>query len=278
MKRILLCVLAAAWGLAAIGCSAPDSQQPASEKEFGKLYKQYSDRFHDKIAKEADTLKPEQMAAEASRLWQETFGPHKALLKQRAAELLKALDPSPAIVESAEKVGGQPSCTVGDKVYIEIASIARDPKAIAPQGDVAKHLLWNPMGAAQMALNNWLAVLLDQRAFAIRSVASNHASLTWEALDKNVDRPRLVLRQGPVLFTMDLARADDYYQVDKMRWLKEKSAGSVLSPEPRPPAAPAAPVKPPEKPAEKPAETPAPVKSPEKPAEKPAETPATPMQ
>jgi len=263
MKRVLLCVLAAGWALAAIGCSSSGPQPSSSSaKEFGKLYKQFADRFHDKMAEEGDALKAEQATAEASRLWQETFGPRKALLKQRCEELLNDLEPAPAIVESAEKVDGQLSCTVGGKVYTEIASISRAPNSDQPETAVPKHLMWNPMSAANMALNNWLTVLLDQRAMAVRSFTSSHASLTWEALDKNVDKPRLVLRQGPAIFLVDLSRADDYYRVDKMRWLKAKTAATTPAAKPVEKGT--------EKPAEKAAEKPA-EKAAEKPADKPAE-------
>lgn len=264
MKRILLCVVAAAWTLAAIGCSPSDTQLSASEKEYNRLYKQYADRFHDKMAKEGDAPKPEQMAAEASRLWEETFGPHKALLKERAGELLKTLDSAPAIIENAEKVDGLPAATIGGTVYLEIATISRAPESAEAKVDVPKHLLWNPLNAAQVALNNWLMVILDQRTLGMRSLATNYASLTFEARDRSADTPRLVLRQGPSVFLVDLSRVDDFYRVDKIRWLKAKTAGSVLVPELRPAAtAPAAPApsappaaKPPEEPAEKPAAPP----------------------
>lgn len=248
MKKVLLCVLAAAWTLAAIGCSSsgPQPSGSSSAKEFAKLYKQFADRFHDRMAEEGDALKAEQATTEAARLWQETFGSHKALLKQRCEELLNDLDPAPVIVESTEKVDGQPSCTVGGKVYTEVAAIAQAPNSQQPQAAVPKHLMWNPMSAANMALNNWLTVLLDQRAMAVRSFTSSHASLTWEALDKNVDKPRLVLRQGPAIYLVDLSRVDDYYRVDKMRWLKAKTAVATPAAKPVEKAA--------EKPADKPAE------------------------
>jgi hypothetical protein len=258
MKRILLCVLAAGWALAAIGCSSSGPQPSSSStKEFGKLYKQFADRFHDKMAEEGDALKAEQATTEAARLWEETFGAHKALLKQRCEELLNDLEPAPAIVESAEKVDGQPACTVAGKVYTEVASVAQAPPSSQPAAAVPKHLMWNPMSAANMALNNWLVVLLDQRGMAVRSFTSSQASLTWEALDKNVDKPRLVLRQGPALYLVDLSRIDDYYRVDKIRWLKAKTAAKPVE-------------KAAEKPAEKAAEKPA-EKATEKPADKPAE-------
>jgi len=45
-----------------------------------------------------------------------------------------------------------------------------------------------------------------------------------------------------MVYTVDLSRKDDYYQVDKIRWLRPKSMGPVVMPTPpadaQPPAAP----------------------------------------
>lgn len=264
MKKALLCLVAAS-AVIILGCSGSGpGAQTSSEKEYGKLYKQYSAKFHEKMAKDADTMRADEIAAQAIRIWDETFGPHKAILKQRAAEILKELDAGPPIVEGGEKSGGDQTCTIGGTLYIEIARIGRNLSAAQPTEGVMKHLLWNPLNAAQMSLNFWLNTILPPRVMAMRTLTSSHAGLTWEVADPNPDKPKLVLRQGPVVFTVDLSRVDDYYQVDQMRMLRPKTMKSIFAPDVTPPA-----TKPAETPAEKPAETPA-----ERPAEKPAEKPA----
>ena len=196
----------------------------------------------------AEELQPIQITAEAARIWDETFSGHKDLLKKRVAEILKELDAAPAFQED---------------LYLEIAAGTRvEPAADQPKGIVLKQFLWNPVGAAQMGLNNWLAKLLKPQSFGVRSVLTANAGLFWEAEDRNIDKPKLVMRQGPMIYKVELSRVDDYYQVDKVRWLRPKSMGPVnlQKPDGTPGDTPA------EKPAEKPAAAPA-----EKPAEQPAE-------
>ena len=74
-----------------------------------------------------------------------------------------------------------------------------------------------------MGLNNWLAPILNPNAFGLRSVMTANAGLFWEAIDSNLDHPILQLRQGPMIFIVNLSRKDDYYQVDKIRWLRPKA-------------------------------------------------------
>ena len=227
MRKLVVCVLTVAWATAIIGCGDTGSKTD-TEKEFLKLTKQYSARFYEKMTTQAETMQPVQVTAEAARIWDEVFSPHKALLGKRVQEILNDLDTCPPIQED---------------LYNEVASGTRvDPAADQPQGIVLKQFLWNPIGAAQMGLNNWLARLLQQQSFGMRSVMAANAPMFWEVTDRTVDRPKLVLRQGPMVYTVDLSRKDDYYQVDKIRWLRPKSMGPVVMPTPpadaQPPAAP----------------------------------------
>jgi len=227
MRKLLVCVLTVAWATAIIGCGDTGGKTD-TEKEFLKLSKQYSARFYEKMTTQAETMQPVQVTAEAARIWDEVFSPHKALLTKRIQEILTDLDTCPPIQED---------------LYNEVASGARvEPAADQPQGIVLKQFLWNPIGAAQMGLNNWLARLLQQQSFGMRSVMAANAPMFWEVTDRTVDRPKLVLRQGPMVYTVDLSRKDDYYQVDKIRWLRPKSMGPVVMPTPpadaQPPAAP----------------------------------------
>jgi hypothetical protein len=226
MRKLLVCVLTVAWATAIIGCGDTGGKTD-TEKEFLKLTKQYSARFYEKMTTQAETMQPVQVTAEAARIWDEVFSPHKALLGKRVQEILNDLDTCPPIQED---------------LYNEVASGARvDPPADQPQGIVLKQFLWNPIGAAQMGLNNWLARLLQQQSFGMRSVMAANAPMFWEVTDRNVEHPKLVLRQGPMLYTVDLTHKDDYYQVDSIRWLRPKSMGPVVMPTPpadaQPPAA-----------------------------------------
>ena len=268
MKKALL-----AWAVLASGCVS-DGGKSATEKEFQRLYKEYSARFHEKMVGTAETMKPVQITAEAARIWDETFAGKEGLIGRRVAEILSQLEDAKSYDED---------------LYLEIASGSRvEPSADQPKGIILKQFLWSPVGAAQMGLNNWLARLLQARSFGVRSVLTANAGLFWEVLDRSVDKPKLQLRQGPMIFAVDLSRVDDYYQVEKVRWLRPKAMGPVQLAQPpttppetpgttppaipgtTPPAIPGTtppatpPATPPEKPAPKPAEKPAP-KTPEKP-------------
>ena len=215
MRKVLVCVLAMAWVAGAIGCGGGPS---ATEKEFQKLYKQYSARFHEKMVVEAETLQPIQVTAEAARIWDDVFATHKEVLKHRVEEILRDMDTAPPIQEDQ---------------YLEIASGSRqEPPPDQPQGIILKQFLWSPIGAAQMGLNNWLSRLLQPNSFAVRSVLTANAQLMWDVIDRNIDRPKLVLKQGPMVFVIDLSRKDDYYQVDKIRWLRPRSMGPIMIPQP----------------------------------------------
>ena len=266
MKHLLMGALAILMALTTVGCE-PGKQDPSktsAEKQFEDIYKQYSARFHEKMVGEAETLQPAQVMAEASRIWEDVFGPHQNLLKKRAEEILASLDTAKPFDED---------------LYLEVASGTRvEPPADQPKGVILKQFLWSPIGAAQMGLNHYLARLLQPQSFGVRSVLTANAGLFWEALDRNIDRPKLVQRQGPMLYVVEVSRAPEgYYQVEQIRWLRPKSMGPMQLPEQAPaegqPAtgAPAVPPTTGTTPATG-APTPkaAPAETPEKPAEKPA--------
>ena len=212
MKKVLLAVLAVAWAVLALGCVG-DGGKSATEKEFQRLYKEYSVRFHEKMVGTAETMKPVQITAEAARIWDETFSGKEDLIGRRVGEILSQLEDAKSYDED---------------LYLEIASGSRvEPSEDQPKGIILKQFLWSPVGAAQMGLNNWLARLLQARSFGVRSVLTANAGLFWEVLDRSVDGPKLQLRQGPMIFQVELSRVEDYYQVEKVRWLRPKSMGPV---------------------------------------------------
>ncbi|MBM4018695.1 MAG: hypothetical protein FJ288_10275, partial [Planctomycetes bacterium] len=92
MRKLLVCVLAAATAAAVIGCGDTGAGKTETEKEFQKLYKQFSARFYEKMTTQAEALQPIQVTAEAARIWDEVFSPHRALVAKRVEEILKELD------------------------------------------------------------------------------------------------------------------------------------------------------------------------------------------
>lgn len=251
MRKVLLGLVMAAWVVMASGCGEPSTGKSATEKKFEDLYKQYSARFHEKMTTDAEKMTAEQITAEATRIWDDVFGSQKDLLRQRVEEILADLDTAAPINEN--------DC-------VEVASGSRvEPGLDLSQGAIPKQFLWNPVAAAQMGLNNWLSRLLQPKSFGLRSVLLANAGLFWEVLDRNVDHPRLLLRQGPMLYVVEVSRQGDYYQMEKVRWLRPKSMGPATLPKEPPegviPTSPAAPptvaptpaVIPPPVPPEKPA-------------------------
>jgi hypothetical protein len=215
MRKVLL-PLTLSLLAALAGCQAP-SGESATEKEFEALYREYSARFHEKmVGGAAENMQPAQITAEAARIWNDVFGPRPDLLQARVREILAELDDAPPYNEAE---------------YIEVRSDERPPPTDEqPQGIVVKQFLWNPVGAAHMALNNWLSRLMQPKSFALRQLLTVNAHLFWEAVDRNIDKPVLQMRQGPLIFLVDLTRVDDYYRVDKVRWLRPKSMGPLEPP------------------------------------------------
>jgi len=208
MRTLSLAVLAGVM-LAIGGCG---DTKTAAEKEFEKLYRQYSNVYHEKMVVEAERMTPAQVTAEAGRMWDETFSGHKDLLLKRCEEILADLPTAP---------------TINEDLYFEVISGTRNEAEKDPEGTIVKQFVWNPLGAASMALNNTLRRLLNPQSFAARSVLIGNASLFWEAIDRDANKPKLMQRQGPLVFIIELSRKDDYYRVDKIRWLRPKSMGPL---------------------------------------------------
>jgi len=216
MRKVLVCLAVAAWAAMAVGCGELGSGKSATEKKFEDLYKQYSSRFHEKMTTEAEKMTAEQITAEATRIWDDVFGSQKDLLRQRVEEILADLDMAAPVNEN--------DC-------VEVASGSRvEPSREEALGAIPKQFLWNPVAAAQMGLNNWLSRLLQPKSFGLRSVLLANAGIFWEVLDRNVEHPQLLLRQGPMLYVVEVSRQGDYYQMEKVRWLRPKLMGPVSLP------------------------------------------------
>jgi len=236
MRNLLVCALAAVWACAVIGCGEGGAGKTDTEKKFQELYKQYSTRFYEKMTSQAQSMPPMQVTQEASRIWDEVFGPNKALVTKRVEENLKELDSCPAIQEDqynevavATREAGAPA----DKTWKTTVAGEKPRDDSLPdeaEGTALKQFRWSPIGDAQMALNNWLQRIMQRPAFAMRQVMAVNVSPLWEVIDRNVDRPKLCLRQGPMIFLVDVSRKDDYYQIEKIRWLRPKAMGPVSIP------------------------------------------------
>ena len=220
--RTVLVVLVALAVVPALGSATVPDGKSAARKEFERLYEAYSRRFHESMIVGAETMQPAEIAAEAARLWDETFALHTDVLQARVKEVLGDLNDALPIQED---------------MYLEVASLTRPEPKEQPKGIVLKQVLWTPLGAAQMGLDTLLGRILNPQSNTLRKSLISHAALPWTALDRNLDHPRLVQRQGPMLYVVDLGRKDDYYQVDRIRWLRPKSMGPIL-PSPPPAATP----------------------------------------
>ena len=217
MRKALLPTLLLLLATGLVGCKGQSAESDA-KKEFQKLYQEYSARFHEKMVGSTETMKPAQITAEAARIWDDVFAGHQDVVDARIKHILQELgDAEP----------------FNEELYVEIASGERVlPTDDQPTGIVIKQFLWNPVGAAQMALNNWLARLLGAKAFGLRQLLTANAGLFGEAVDRDIDHPKLQLRQGPMIFTVDLTRQTDFYRVDKVRYLRPKATGPITTTQP----------------------------------------------
>jgi hypothetical protein len=191
---------------------APPSGPSAATKEFEKLYKQYSVRFWELVsAPKSDIKTPDDVIILAAKTWQEVFGPHKDVVSAHVKEMLAGLDKAAPIREVD---------------YDTIATFKGLEKA---EGFVPKQWLWNPMSTASFYLNNiMLQRLLMPQLQQSRNILLQQATLSWEAIDTNIDKPRLFLRLGNWVFTADLVRKDDYYDVAELKFLAPKGSFKVI--------------------------------------------------
>lgn len=230
MQQAFLGLVAAGMVLA-VGCAQPDPQgetgtETDTEMAFKDLYREYSDRFHEKMVSQARQIQPMRITAEAARMWDDVFAGHVDLVRARQAELLEELPPADDFDES---------------LYLEVfPSMDRPAEEVeAPEGLPLKQFLWSPRQAAQFYLQNWLGRRLDRREYQARSVLLANAGLSWEVIDGNPDRPELLQRQGPMIFIVGLKRINDYYVVRKLRWLRPEAWGEIQTQTPaRPPVEP----------------------------------------
>lgn len=238
------------------GCRTPDGES-AAKKEFKRLYEEYSDRFHEKMIKPAKGMTPAQITAEAARIWDDVFAGHQDVIDARVKEILDDLDDAQPVtwrlacphceepITFSEEPEGEVTCPhcektatlsedltpqpmLGDQAYVRIASgKRREPAEGQPTPTPVKQFLWNPVGTAQMSLNNWLARVLEPQSFALRRLLTANAGLFWKAVDRDLNHPTLQMRQGPLVFTISLTREKDYYQVEKLLWIRPESMGPI---------------------------------------------------
>jgi hypothetical protein len=222
-------LIAAGSGFAAEGASGRQAstrspREPSeAEKQFNQLYCRYSSQFHERMVAEAERLSQAEIAAEASRIWDEVFGPHKDLLRKRSEELLAALTAAARVDEG---------------LYYEVMCCNRCDGGDCGEGAVPKQVAWNPVATAALALDRLLARVMQPNSYAVRSTLVSHAVLTWEAVDRSLDRQRLLQRQGPLIFIVELARKDEGYRAERIRWLRPKCMRPATVQQ-GPPAAPA---------------------------------------
>jgi hypothetical protein len=214
---VLVAVLAAGT-FAAAGCMASadanrTSGQTATAKDFEKLYKQYSARFWERINAPNSNLQSQaDVFGLAAKTWDEVFAAHKDVVTARVKEMLGDLDKAAPVQEEPLE---------------EVAKYSAAPDQF--KGQPPKQLLWNPVSAASYFLNNvMLPILFQPQQMAVRNFLVGNATLYWEALDTNIDKPRLQLRQGPWVFQAELIRKDGYYEATQLRWLAPK--GSIRMP------------------------------------------------
>ena len=218
--RFLACLSAIAL-VAVSGCghttmqAAPPSEPaaPKAKAEFEKLHKEYTARLGEKLASTAArNLGPGDIRSEALQTWDAVFGARQDVLRKYAAELLNQLDAAPAIQEDLYAVcmDVRPGFDIPDPME---------------SGAFMKPVLWNPLNTANEEMSLIFTSLPDKDQASILAKAVSWAQPALEAVDRNVDHPKLMVREGPLVFLIDLGRKEDsYYEVDRVRWLRLRFA------------------------------------------------------
>jgi hypothetical protein len=186
---------------------------PKAKAEFEKLHKEYTARLGEKMASvAARNLSPSDIRSEALQTWDAVFGAHQDVLRAYAAELLNQLDAAPAIQEDLYAVcmDVRPGFDIPDPME---------------SGAFMKPVFWNPLNTANEEMSLVFTSLPNKDQASILAKAVSWAQPALEAVDRNVARPKLMVREGPLVFLIDLSRKEDsYYEVDRVRWLRLRSA------------------------------------------------------
>ena len=217
--RFLACLLAIA-RVAVPGCgnttrfAEPHAMMAAPEAKaaFERLHKEYAARLGEKLASSAQNLSPGDIRSEALQTWDAVFGARQDVLRAYAAELLNQLDAAPAIQEDQYAVcmDVRPGFDIPDPME---------------SGAFMKPVFWNPLNTANEEMSLIFTSLPDKDQASILAKAVSWAQPALEAVDRNVDHPKLMVRAGPLVFLIALSRKEDsYYEVDRVRWLRLRFA------------------------------------------------------
>ncbi len=192
--------------------------EACDDETFRRLYDTYRRRFHEKVLSRAEKMPNDEIDARAAYVWNDVFADHGCLLCRRADRVLEAIDSAPDLDwESYVRING--------------CEAPRPPTTSA--GTVLKQHVWSPTAAARFYLDRWLKDRMTRKAYRKRAILLANAPLAWVAVGRDPDRPVLIQVQGPMVFLVALKRTDDYYEAEKLEWLRSKSLDPVA---PRPPA------------------------------------------
>jgi hypothetical protein len=189
----------------------------STEARVRQLQDRFAQRLYDELLPKLNEMNISEASAQvlstAGRLWKEVLGNQQPLLTRRAEELLAALDRAPTI----------------DQTKYEIVAETHDVKELM-EGKEAEQaqpylamLLWNPVAAADFAASQLQVRALGAERFGKRAILGQYARPSWLAIDRDLDRPRLMKRMGPEVMLVELLlQKGGYYLPSRVRWLRLK--------------------------------------------------------
>jgi hypothetical protein len=113
------------------------------------------------------------------------------------------------------------------------------PPVNGPEKEPAfRQIEWNPVTVADAAVVNLLTGLGQN--INLLMILRQNGGAWWDAIDKNPEKPRLLLRQGVVAFEVNLVRSEDCYKLQRIRLFRVKSLPpltvQIVTPSPAPTA------------------------------------------
>jgi hypothetical protein len=201
------------------GRAAAPAGMSSEREEFEALYRKYTDLYFARTMPKADELSPEAIDEQARLAWREVFKARDGLVRARVQEIL------------AELPDARPFGRDDSEVIWETTVEAPDG---APAAEAVVHRNWNPVNVAAEFAAQGLSAFMWPPAFERFKALQGHVSAVsgWEAVDRDVDAPKLLLRRGPLAVTVHLrAKGIVYWPVrGSARRLKAAPPAPMLMP------------------------------------------------
>lgn len=206
----------AALAFLAVGCGTTDEVE-RDNADFQRLYSAYREKFNEQLAEKVDESLYLEVLDQSNTLWEETFKDHADLLRRMAKRELDGLaSAAPVDLNQYEQVGGTEEF--------------KTPTFPYKYGICGNAFLFGPVSAAKKCPVFLIAAPFVRTALdylMVYGASSACVEPEVEAIDRDVDRPKLQMYQGPIIIQVDLVFEKTHYLPEGFRIFYRKSKGTL---------------------------------------------------